>query len=219
MLEEFRESVIKPAIENWEPHRSILRDGMIETFVTQRLNEPGDWFNKVPQFQRSGINPLEKTLFLARICEIVERIGDQSAPSRHPRTEPYTLMPPIAANAPSQAALPLTPVAGAAPPSADRSGPETQYVIPDIATLSLTPRPDRFYEADYKSTIGRIVDYIIEVEAPIFGDVIVTRVARIHGYLRTGNTIQKLVLSAVDLRFPRTVEDGREVFWPVGAPT
>ena len=219
VLEEFRESVIKPAIENWEPHRSILRDGMIETFVTQRLNEPGDWFNKVPQFQRSGTNPLEKTMFLARICEIVERIGDQSAPSRHPRAEPYTLMPPIAANAPSQAALPLTPVAGAAPPSADRSRPETQYVIADIATLPLTPRPDRFYEADYKPTIGRIADYIIEVEAPVFGDVIVTRVARIHGYLRTGNTIQKLVLSAVDLRFPRTVEDGREVFWPAGAPT
>jgi hypothetical protein len=39
-----------------------------------------------------------------------------------------------------------------------------------------------------------------------------------HGYLRTGNTIQKLVLSAVDGRFPKTTEDGREVFWPIGVP-
>ena len=207
-----------PAIENWEPHRSILRDGMIETFATQRLNEPGDWFNKVPQFQRSGTNPLEKTLFLVRISEIVERIDD-GAPGRHPRAEPYALTPPIAPGGPGrQTPLPLAPIMRGAPPSADRSRPEPQYVIADIANLSLTPRPDRFYETDYKATIGRIADYIIGVEAPVFGDVVVTRIARMHDYLRTGNTIQKLVLSAVDGRFPKTTEDGREVFWPVGVP-
>lgn len=217
VLERLRESVIKPAIENWEPHRSILRDGMIETFVTQRLDEPGDWFNKVPQFQRSGTNPLEKTLFLARICEIVERIED-GAPGRHPRAEPYALTPSIAPSGSTQARLPLAPVTRAAPPSADRSQPEPEYVIADIANLSLTPRPDRFYETDYKATIGRIADYIIDVEAPIYADVVVTRIARMHGYLRTGNTIQKLVLSAVDGRFPKTTEDGREIFWSAGVP-
>ena len=208
-------SVIKPAIENWEAHRSILRDGMIETFVTQHLDEPGDWFNKVPQFQRSGTNPVEKTLFLARICEIVERI-DHGAPGSHPRAKPYALTPSIAPGRPGQASLPLAPDMRAAPPSADRSRPEPQYVIADIANSSFTPRPDRFYETDYKATIGRIADYIIEVEAPVFGDVVVTRIARMHGYLRTGNVIQKLVLLAVDGRFPKTTEDGREVFWPVG---
>lgn len=215
VLEGFRESVIKPAMENWEAHRSILRDGMIETFVKQRLDEPGDWFSKVPQFQRSGTNPLEKTLFLARICEVVERIDD-GAPGRHPRAEPYAVAPPFAPGGPGREPLPVAPVMPVAPPSADRSPPEPQYVIADIANLSLTPRPDRFYETDYKETIGRIPDYIIEVEAPVFGDVVVTRIARVHGYLRTGNTIQKLVLSSVDGRFPKTTEDGREVFWPVG---
>jgi very-short-patch-repair endonuclease len=155
VLEDFRESVIKPAMENWEPHRSILRDGMIETFVTQRFDEPGDWFNKVPQFQRPGTNPLEKTLFLARICEIVERIDD-GAPGRHPRAEPYALTPPIAPGGPGQAPLPFAPVMHAAPPSADLSRAEPLYVIADIANLSLIPRPDRFYERDYKATIGRI---------------------------------------------------------------
>ena len=127
-------------------------------------------------------------------------------------------MPPIAANAPSQAALPLTPVARCSPFGRSiRAGDPIRY--PRHCHFIADPATGSLHEADDKSTIGRIVDYIIEVEAPIFGDVIVTRVARIHGYLRTGNTIQKLVLSAVDLRFPRTVEDGREVFWPVGAPT
>jgi very-short-patch-repair endonuclease len=218
-LEEFREFVIKAEIENWEAHRSILRDGMIETFVTQQLNDPDDWFRKVPQFQRSGTNPVEKTLFLTQICEIVDRIDDERALKRRAPAEPYTLTPPNAAKPPSQTTLPLRPIASDAPASGDRLRPDAQYVIADIVNLPAIPRPDRFYEADYKVIIGQIADYIIELEAPVFDDVVATRIARIHGFQRTGSTIQKLVLSAVDRRYPKTAEDAREVFWRVGAQT
>jgi len=61
---------------------------MIATFVTQHLNDPDDWFRKVPQFQRSGTNPVEKALFLTRICEIVDRIDDESALKEHVPAEP-----------------------------------------------------------------------------------------------------------------------------------
>src|SRR5215471_15088433 len=47
-LEQFRENVIKAEMDNWEPHRSILRDSMIETFISQHLSDPGEWFQKVP---------------------------------------------------------------------------------------------------------------------------------------------------------------------------
>ena len=40
-LVQFREAVIKAEMDKWEPHRSILRDGMIETFTTQHLSELG----------------------------------------------------------------------------------------------------------------------------------------------------------------------------------
>jgi len=65
VLRELRDTVIKEEMTAWEPHRSILRDSMIETFVRQRITDPEDWFRKVPQYQRSATNPVEKRLFLS----------------------------------------------------------------------------------------------------------------------------------------------------------
>jgi very-short-patch-repair endonuclease len=79
-LREFRDTVIAREMVNWEPHRSILRESMIETLVIQRVRDPDDWFRKVPQFQRAGTNALEKQRYLEQICEIVDRIGGDDNP-------------------------------------------------------------------------------------------------------------------------------------------
>ena len=73
-LRDFRETVIAREMADWEPERSILREGMIETFVSMRLTDPDAWFNRVPQYQRQNTNPLEKQRYLDRVCEIVSRI-------------------------------------------------------------------------------------------------------------------------------------------------
>ena len=73
-LRQFRETVIAKEMHNWEPERSILREGMIETFVATRLRDPYDWFRRIPQYQRQNTNPLEKQKYLETICEIVGRI-------------------------------------------------------------------------------------------------------------------------------------------------
>ncbi|MDR3497264.1 MAG: AAA domain-containing protein, partial [Ancalomicrobiaceae bacterium] len=68
----FRETRIRRGVADWERQRSILRDAMIETFVAQRLDDPADWFAKVPAYQRQATNAAEKR-FLADICAIVAR--------------------------------------------------------------------------------------------------------------------------------------------------
>jgi very-short-patch-repair endonuclease len=73
-LRQFRESVIAKEMDDWEPERSILREGMIETFVSTRLSDPYDWFRRIPQYQRQNTNPIEKQKYLETICEIVSRI-------------------------------------------------------------------------------------------------------------------------------------------------
>ena len=73
-LVSFRETVIRPSSTTWQAHRSILRDSMIETFLSQRLTEPDNWFRSVPQYLRSGTDPIEKRKFLDQICDIV-RMG------------------------------------------------------------------------------------------------------------------------------------------------
>jgi very-short-patch-repair endonuclease/DNA polymerase III delta prime subunit len=71
-LRHFRETVIKPAMSNWQAHRSILRESMIETFLGQRITNPNEWFVRVPQYLRSGTDPHEKRAYLDQICSIVE---------------------------------------------------------------------------------------------------------------------------------------------------
>jgi len=202
VLREFREIVIKQEMTGWEPHRSILRDGMIETFVRQRLTDPEDWFRKVPQYQRSATNPVEKRLFLSRICEITQRIADSN---------PSMLKSPPALP-PQQRTSPASPTEG----TLCKAG---TYAVADMATIGVRPRADLFYEPRYAALLCQMVAHVIEVEGPIYDDVLVTRIARAHGFQRSGSNIQSLVLSSVNRRFPRTKEEGREIFWKENSRT
>jgi hypothetical protein len=73
-LRAFRDSTIAAEVPDWEAHRSILRDSMIETLIAQRITDPNDWYSRVPLFQRSGTNPTEKHRYWDRICEILEEM-------------------------------------------------------------------------------------------------------------------------------------------------
>ena len=67
-LTDFRSQVIAVEMTDWEPHRSILRDAMIETFVRQKFCDPDEWFEKVPGHLRQGTNPVEKGRYLDRFA-------------------------------------------------------------------------------------------------------------------------------------------------------
>ena len=74
-LVNYREAVIKPASQDWDASRSILRESMIEAIVAQHLDEPADWMKKVPMYLRQGTAPAEKD-HLGRITEIVARVAE-----------------------------------------------------------------------------------------------------------------------------------------------
>ena len=74
---EFRDTVIATEMTNWERRRSLLRDAMVETFVSQRIDDPEDWFRKVPRFQRQATNPAERRRYLERVCDLVARLMDK----------------------------------------------------------------------------------------------------------------------------------------------
>ncbi|MDR7037977.1 very-short-patch-repair endonuclease/septal ring factor EnvC (AmiA/AmiB activator) [Methylobacterium sp. BE186] len=73
----FRETIIAGHPEAWKPERSILRESMIETLVAQRLDDPADWFAKVPNYLRVGTDPNEKRLYLDRVCDLVARLREE----------------------------------------------------------------------------------------------------------------------------------------------
>ena len=57
VLREFRDRIVAVETPGWQPHRSILRESMIETLIAQKVRDPNDWFLKIPQFQRAATNP------------------------------------------------------------------------------------------------------------------------------------------------------------------
>ncbi|WP_246686405.1 MULTISPECIES: AAA domain-containing protein, partial [unclassified Methylobacterium] len=90
----FRETIIAANCEAWKPERCVLRESMIETLVAQRLDDPADWFNKVPNYLRVGTDPNEKRVYIEQICDLVARLQaeDTGPPVRPPAAHRANLL-------------------------------------------------------------------------------------------------------------------------------
>ncbi len=225
-LRQFRDDVIAAEMQPWERHRSILRDGMIETMVAQRLFDPQDWFRKVPQFQRSGTNPAEKVRYLERICNIVSRFdASSSEPVPKPlafeaaptlEAGPHRQEPPFSKFAEERMEAPKSPhdVRDVGSSVSPLSGKQGSYEVADISVSGIRLDPERFYESSYSTELSRMIAHVIAVEGPIYDDLLVTRIARAHGFMRNGTNIVDRVMRIVERRFQTTREGDRQVIWP-----
>jgi very-short-patch-repair endonuclease len=80
------------------------------------------------------------------------------------------------------------------------------------------PDRERFYEVDYRAHLRKMVEHLVETEGPIYFDVLVERVARAHGFLRSGETVQKVIDAALGRsRYPCSKDVDRDVIWPADA--
>jgi very-short-patch-repair endonuclease len=210
-LRQFRDQVIANEMADWEPHRSILRDAMIETFVRQRFVEPDDWFDKVPGYLRQGTNPIEKARYLDRICDIVGRLtGGDGVTARADRrgSVGFNGNIPDAGHGelpPNVSEQPATPAAVAT------NGDE--YAATNFSLLGLRLDPARFYDREYETVLNSMVALTLKHEAPIYEDVLVARIARAHGFQRSGDRIQRAVSKIVGRKYRKTQDDGRTVVW------
>lgn len=213
-------------MQPWERHRSILRDGMIETMVAQRLFDPQDWFRKVPQFQRSGTNPAEKVRYLERICNIVSRFdASSSEPVPKPlafeaaptlEAGPHRQEPPFSKFAEERMEAPKSPhdVRDVGSSVSPLSGKQGSYEVADISVSGIRLDPEQFYKSSYSTELSRMIAHVIAVEGPIYDDLLVTRIARAHGFMRNGTNIVDRVMRIVERRFQTTREGDRQVIWP-----
>jgi very-short-patch-repair endonuclease len=204
-LRRLRDQVIAVEMADWEPHRSLLRDAMIETFVRQRFTDPDEWFDKVPGYLRQGTNPAEKGR-LERVCDIVGRLIDGTEIERRVPSVP----PGHKARAPDSEWGASTPDADDAEPS-KRNGNE--YLPTNFPLLGIRPDPSRFYDREYEPVLRSMVESAVRREAPIYEDVLVDRIARAHGFQRSGDRIQKAISRVLGRKYRKTHEDGRAVIW------
>lgn len=85
-----------------------------------------------------------------------------------------------------------------------------------VADLSaFKANPESFFEFSYRPTLQAMVDAIIAEEAPVREAVLAQRVARAHGWLRTGARIRQQI--AMHLRkLDRTEETTGTFLWKAG---
>jgi hypothetical protein len=141
--------------------------------------------------------------------------------------EPPTVEPTAADERPRSPPQPANDREEVEEPRKYARGPETGYPdreAPPAAYVKANPedvvRPDRenFYVLSYHGHLRRMVDYVIALEAPIYFDLLVERIARAHGFQRSGEVVQKTVWAALGRgRFPSSREGDRHIIWPSDA--
>lgn len=75
--------------------------------------------------------------------------------------------------------------------------------------------PDQFYDEAYGPTLAAMVDKVLAVEAPVREDILAQRIARAHGWLRTGGRI-KAQIARHAVGVARTRETSGDFLWRLG---
>lgn len=144
-----------------------------------------------------------------------------------PSDERADLAPPVENDPPYSQTLLPTPANGSEPDeepriyargptsaAADPAAMPGMYTKADPSTV-VAPDRERFYEVGYRSNLRNMIDHVIEIEGPIYFDVLIDRVARAHGFQRSGETVQRIIRAALGLdRFPTSRDGDREIIWP-----
>lgn len=95
----------------------------------------------------------------------------------------------------------------------DSEPSDDRYRLTDLSAFATSP--DHFYDFAYRGTLRTMVDAVIDQEGPLREDVLAQRVARAHGWLRTGNKIRERI--DLHLReFDRTEESSGSFLWKRG---
>jgi very-short-patch-repair endonuclease len=76
--------------------------------------------------------------------------------------------------------------------------------------------PVRFYDADYRPRLAALVDTFLRAEAPVRDERLAQRVARAHGFQRTGRRIKAAVLAVLPDACATTHEVDAVFVWPPG---
>lgn len=97
---------------------------------------------------------------------------------------------------------------------------------PNPATMSVRFRradlsrfkadPETFYDFGYRATLDAMVAAVVEAESPVRDDVLAQRIARAHGWSRTGGRIRE----RIDLhlkRYESTADSAGRFIWTTGS--
>ena len=91
--------------------------------------------------------------------------------------------------------------------------PSAVCVEADPASAVDRVSADAFFDAAYDSTLTRMIAHVVEVEGPLLDAVLARRIARAHGWQRTGSRIQERVDSLAAKVNQTTKEEMGTFYW------
>lgn len=87
------------------------------------------------------------------------------------------------------------------------------YVEVDFNETNFSVNSDAFFDESYVPTLLSMIELVVSREAPLRDDVLARRIARAHGWLRTGARIQNRVNQLVRDRYHLAKEDELTFIW------
>lgn len=91
-----------------------------------------------------------------------------------------------------------------------------EFVEADPTSVIDAVNPDKFFDTSYDPVLARMIAHVVEVEGPVRGLVLARRIARAHGWQRTGSRIQERVEFIAVKAYQTTEEDVGTFYWAPG---
>jgi very-short-patch-repair endonuclease len=93
---------------------------------------------------------------------------------------------------------------------------EATFRVADLSDIKVDP--ERFFEFSYRSSLQSMVEVVMDAEAPVREDILAQRIARAHGWLRTGARIREQIARHLK-GYERTEETSGSFLWMPGTVT
>jgi hypothetical protein len=89
------------------------------------------------------------------------------------------------------------------------------FVQANLAAVVGAINPEAFFESSYEPNLSEMIACVINMEGPVLDSVLARRIARTHGWQRTGSRIQARVDLLASKKYKTTTEEVGAFYWPV----
>lgn len=89
-----------------------------------------------------------------------------------------------------------------------------RYRVTHPAKAVAGTNPERFFDSEYNDTLSAMIAHVIEHEGPVLDTLLARRIARAHGWLRTGGRIRERVFQIARARYRTSDEEVGSFYWP-----
>jgi very-short-patch-repair endonuclease len=148
------------------------------------------------------------------VVEVVELIEEVTGSITEPLTIESANDEADAPQSQQYAAVASAPQPVSSPQSHYSPGEVVYYRESDPASTVLGVDPDAFFEASYSGVLSALIEHVISEEGPILDVILARRIARAHGWVRTGSKIRERVSVMAQSTHRLTIDDVGEFYWP-----